>query len=749
MSEQKELGKTAAPSNPKLQAIDSTNVQLPPAIGPYKLERLLGRGGMAAVYLTSESGTDRQVALKLMDPSFNNDEGFVARFLSEAKAVEGLRHPHVVETYAWGEADGWRYLATEFVEGGTVHSMLRQMGRLPIPVALEIFAQLMGGLQAAHNHGIVHRDLKPENLLLTWGGILKIGDFGIARTVDSQKLTKTGMLVGTVGYMSPEQAKGEKIDLRSDIFACGTIFYELLTGKNPFLADNASGSLMKILSGDVPLLFEDLPWIPYAVESIVEKCLQQDRDARFQSADEIMNALLPLIAETRIQRPTLVSESLRRPNEMRTQFDQDLSKAFFAEAESALKTAGRVEKNKVAMKLMSAKSLDPSNGKASELLNGLIQELGLRSGTPKNQKIPELEMAVKRGNAQPAQFLNLANLYKIEGNLFRSAIYLRKYLRARPQDTVAHNQYFQVTGEKLSDSGNVKLGPGTRELIDGIKTGGFKAKTVSMQVTQLERSPLPMGESSPADRFVEGSTLRSYLPKIAIALAVFGVGFGIRKALQKSETPIEIRSSVTPTAVPVEPNPRYEPARPTSTPVAGQIVIPVVDPIEVEGLRAKEYPEIVEYLRQAENYLQLKNPAQALVMLDSAAIDAKTVFHMRKIGFLRAKTLLQLNRNGDAAKEFAALIDGEDELASESLLRRGQCYAQNLDFDTALEDFDRFVHRYPMHKLRGEAYFRRGEIFDKRADRTNTIASMNIAMGLLPDGAMKETARQMVIKYNR
>jgi serine/threonine protein kinase len=737
VDETEALGKTSVSSQPKLPSADSGQIPLPPAIGPYRLEQILGRGGMAAVYLCHEQGSDRQVALKLMDPALGSDDDFVQRFLGEAKAVEGLRHPHIVETFAWGESDGWRYLATEYVEGGTVYGVLKQMGRLPVPVALELFVQLLGGLQAAHQHGIVHRDLKPENLLLTWGGILKIGDFGIARTSDNQKLTKTGMLLGTVGYMSPEQARGEKVDLRSDLFACGTILFEFLSGRSPFLSESSATSLIKILSSERPLLFEEIPWITPQVETIIERCWQAERTQRFQSADEVLNAVLPLVAATRVQRPTLVSEALRYPKEMRAQSERETSLTLTSEAEQILKHAGRVEKNRAAMKLMSACALDSVNERAHQLLASLSQELGLHSGAGENRKILELEAALPKTNVQPGQLQHLANLYKLEGNLFKSAVYLRKYLRLRPQDTIAQNQYFQVTGEKVNETGLVQMGPVTRELIAGIKTGGFKAKTSSRQMTQLEKAEVLAGPQDANEGIRNladtsgGSSVRQLL-KWAASLAAVGVALMLLGRLFSSGFDRLVAS-----------------AQPKSS---GQPIVKInnlVIPTEQEAridLKLESLGPIKDKLDEAER-LSNEAPETALMYIDSIAEKMPTPEIRRRLELLRGLSLQRLGRHSLAIDVFQSLIDpkNSDHISDESLAARGESKAASADDEGALNDFDAFLHNEPAHMWRAKVLIQRGKILQKKGDNLTAMDSFRRAVQAAKIGSPEAAEAQMFL----
>ena len=206
-------------------------------LGPYEIIAPVGSGGMGEVYRARDTRLDRLVAIKILPASVAGDPDRLARFAREAKAVAALSHPNVLSIHDFGTSDGISYAVTELLDGATLRERLAS-GPVPMQKAIDITVQIARGLSAAHDKGIVHRDLKPENLFLTRDGHLKILDFGLAKqttpssAVDGQTAlnTEAGVVMGTVGYMSPEQVRGESVDGRTDLFACGVVLYELLTG---------------------------------------------------------------------------------------------------------------------------------------------------------------------------------------------------------------------------------------------------------------------------------------------------------------------------------------------------------------------------------------------------------------------------------------------------------------------------------------------------------------------------------------
>src|SRR5204863_3181074 len=207
--------------------------------GRYEIQRLLGHGGMAEVYLGTDRVLGRQVAVKVLGPQFARDATFVARFRREAQAAAALNHPNVVSVYDTGSDDGTHFIVMEYVRGKTLSDVIREDAPLLPERAAEIAQGVAQALAFAHKGGIIHRDVKPGNIMLTPTGDVKVMDFGIARATSSESLTQTATVLGTATYFSPEQAQGEPVDARSDVYSLGIVLYEMLTGRPPFNGDSA------------------------------------------------------------------------------------------------------------------------------------------------------------------------------------------------------------------------------------------------------------------------------------------------------------------------------------------------------------------------------------------------------------------------------------------------------------------------------------------------------------------------------
>jgi predicted Ser/Thr protein kinase len=255
--------------------------------GRYEILELLGQGGMGAVYKAADREVDRIVAVKVIRPEMASNPEILARFKQELVLSSKVTDRNVIRIYDLGEAQGVKFITMEFLEGDNLHRILKQRGKLDIAEAVEIMEQVASGLAAAHREGIIHRDLKPANIMRDKSGRVVVMDFGLARTFSGDGMTQTGMMLGTMEYMSPEQAQGMDVKASSDIFTVGLILYELLAGTTPFHAESAIASLlMRTQKRAAPLVDVDKN-IPGTLSNIVAKCLEKDPASRYQSAEEL------------------------------------------------------------------------------------------------------------------------------------------------------------------------------------------------------------------------------------------------------------------------------------------------------------------------------------------------------------------------------------------------------------------------------------------------------------------------------
>jgi serine/threonine protein kinase len=260
--------------------------------GRYRLRRQLARGGMATVWEAEDRILTRRVAIKVLHPHLAGDDGFRARFRREAVSAAGLAHPHIVTTYDTGRDSDVAYIVMELVEGTTLARLLKARGPLPVDKAVDIAAQVADALACAHEHGVIHRDVKPANILLRGDGHVKVADFGIAKAGAGNDLTRTGVVMGTAKYLSPEQVSGSPADALSDIYALGIVLYEMLCGQPPFVGETDLSTAVARLTAAPDGLRERRADIPRSLEAVVLRSLARDPNARFRSAAELRASLL-------------------------------------------------------------------------------------------------------------------------------------------------------------------------------------------------------------------------------------------------------------------------------------------------------------------------------------------------------------------------------------------------------------------------------------------------------------------------
>jgi serine/threonine protein kinase len=291
------------------EQVRSSFLQSPPLLhlgkgtrlGDYEIQSLLGAGGMGEVYRARDLRLRREVAIKVLPAAFASDADRLRRFEQEATAAAALNHPNILAVYQMGTYEGAPYLVSELLEGETLREQMKR-GRLAVRKALDYAIQIARGFSAAHEKGIVHRDLNPDNLFVTKDGRLKILDFGLAKLTHPADgfdnaaptlgdATEPGVVMGTVGYMAPEQVRGQAADHRADIFAFGAILYEMLAGKRAFQKPTSPETMTAILNEDPPGISQLAPNLPPALQRVVHRCLEKNPEQRFQSASDLAFAL--------------------------------------------------------------------------------------------------------------------------------------------------------------------------------------------------------------------------------------------------------------------------------------------------------------------------------------------------------------------------------------------------------------------------------------------------------------------------
>jgi serine/threonine-protein kinase len=277
------------------------------SLSHFRIVEKLGEGGMGVVYKATDEKLGRAVALKVLPEHFAESQERRQRFLREARSAAAVTHANIATVYEVGEADGHVFIAMEFIKGRSLREVLAE--RLPVPEALRIAKSIVRGLAAAHENGVVHRDLKPENVMVTPKGDVKILDFGLAKLHEThtpsvlaearteQQITEEGRVLGTPAYMSPEQARGETVDARSDVFSFGVMLYEMLAGVRPFQGGTAIAILMAVTTKEPEPVAALNPEVTPEVSGVVERCLKKLPDARYANGQDVVEALGALVSE--------------------------------------------------------------------------------------------------------------------------------------------------------------------------------------------------------------------------------------------------------------------------------------------------------------------------------------------------------------------------------------------------------------------------------------------------------------------
>lgn len=285
----------------------------------YEIIESIGGGGMANVYLALDVILDRHVAVKVLQPQFSDDDQFIKRFRREAQSATSLAHPNIVNIFDVGEEDQLYYIVMEYVKGQTLKELIQQEGPLPVEVAIDFLKQILAAMAHAHANQIVHRDIKPHNILISENGEAKVADFGIARAMSSATITHTNSVMGSVHYLSPEQARGGHITYRSDIYSLGIVLYEMMTGILPFSGDTAVSIAIKHLQNDMPSVRQVNSSVPQSVENMIQKATMKDPGARYQTAEEMAEDAYTLLDSERLN---------ETPYDYQQQEDDEVTKAI-------------------------------------------------------------------------------------------------------------------------------------------------------------------------------------------------------------------------------------------------------------------------------------------------------------------------------------------------------------------------------------------------------------------------------------
>ena len=296
--------------------------------GRYELLEKIGDGGMAVVYKGKDKLLNRFIAVKILRPEFTKDATFVENFKRESQAAAGLSHPNIVGVYDVGREGNINYIVMELIEGDTLNKIIEREAPMDYRKVIDISKQVAQALRIAHKNKIIHRDVKPHNIMITEDGVVKLADFGIARAVNDATLATGSKIVGSVHYFSPEQARGNYVDERSDIYSLGIVMYEMLTGKVPFDGDNPVTVALKHINEEIIPPIELEPGIPPALDRCVMKATSKYQTNRYANADELIQELENISFVTTVTDGTIFesSEVKEKRNKRREEYEKEVEK---------------------------------------------------------------------------------------------------------------------------------------------------------------------------------------------------------------------------------------------------------------------------------------------------------------------------------------------------------------------------------------------------------------------------------------
>jgi serine/threonine protein kinase len=425
----------------------------------FEIKELIATGGMAAIYKAVQVSLDRVVAIKILHGHLAQDQNFITRFEREAKAAANLQHENIVNIIDFGKAEDVYFIAMEYVEGRSLKDLIASIKFIPLDIALTIAHAILQGLDHAHKKGVVHRDIKPANILISHNGVAKIADFGLAQAQDLTSVTITGSIVGTPAYMSPEQAGGRKVDIRTDIFSLGVVLYEMITGIKPFAGDNYSSVIHEILTVEPPKPMEANPLIPDKINDIIIRMLEKDIDQRYQTAGEISDDITAYCKQRNIEvTRNRIGEFLKKPDK---EFENLVAERKGKHFERALyfEKQGDDKIDSALREYSKVLHLDPRDAQAQKRLHILQEKKKKVKPKPHPAPAPPAEMKKERpGAAVPAKRKNRLPVYLISSLVILIVLGLAwRAIRRRHLRPAEHGPVGTVMITSVPDSAGINV----------------------------------------------------------------------------------------------------------------------------------------------------------------------------------------------------------------------------------------------------------------------------------------------------
>lgn len=416
--------------------------------GKYRVLSLIAHGGMSTIYLADHVNTGELVALKIIKDDLKSDRSAKARFLREVHNSRSLKHRNIVEVMEGDEENSEFFMVLEYMDRGTLHAVLKKIGTVPWPFAVFALIEVCSGLYYTHRQENIHRDMKPENLMLNSQGVVKIADFGISKSFEATAMTKEGEILGTPAYMAPEQIVGNPVNAKSDIFSCGVILYELLTGNNPFYENQIHQTAMRILHFSPPLVHTKDSMIPKELSTLIQKMLEKDPSHRPGSILEVKSQLQEILKLS----PTPISQAyfknfINAPAKWKVDIEARLAeyrRRELVEKKTLDEIKTRVEGFQAALEIIDVVRYGPANKELLQLLGDFLRRWKVILPNRIDANLQEL---TQRYESQPSKTLlmRLLHLHELSGNTLSTVRYLGHMREERPEDLfVLEKIYLQL-----------------------------------------------------------------------------------------------------------------------------------------------------------------------------------------------------------------------------------------------------------------------------------------------------------------
>ncbi len=411
------------------------------AVGPE-----IGKGGMATIHLGRDLQSGRQVALKFLLPHIAGNEGFVRQFVEEFKANEFLKHPNIVEAIEAAQHDGRWFIAMEYIDGGSLKELLRDRGRFPLDLAVHVMINVLKGLQYSHHCGVVHQDMKPANLMIMREGSIKIADFGISKVASPDQWTPTGRIRGTPAYMAPEQAAGQEPNYRWDIFSSGVVFYEVLSGGNPFGSKDPQVALKKITGENPPPLMRQLPTLPLEIETMVARMLEKDPARRYGNVESILVDLQRATSRLQLAYSNdIFRQWLEDPDRVATALAAQRSR-FHVDTAQRLLQQGKTMADVALWEIYRAALCSPEDQQARVLLQDVARQHGFSLQKSNSMAVQGLEAKLAEQPDDIRSLVQVARLHRAEQNVLQTFYFCRSALSLAPLDAGVREQVIKALG---------------------------------------------------------------------------------------------------------------------------------------------------------------------------------------------------------------------------------------------------------------------------------------------------------------